>query len=115
MDAGIITTDGWVKLFGWQCSDSFIRYGKIGLNRQGFSNIDEIGFNFREPFTGEITIDYSIDGRNIQASLQQVETFLGEGYVTVYPAYAGRWYTVGISGTFDIRSMSLAAMAAGMR
>ena len=115
MDAGIITTDGKVKLFGTNCATSFIRYGKFGFNRQGFSNIEEICLNFKEPFTGSIDVECSIDGRNLQASLLQSESFSGEGYCRVYPSYAGRWYTVSIKGIFDIRSMYVTGNNAGWR
>ena len=115
MDAGLITTNGKVKLFATNCTDSFIRYGKIGFNRQGFSNIEEICCVFKEPFTGDIKVECSIDGRNLQASLLQQESFSGEGYCRVYPQYAGRWYTISVTGTFDIRSMYVTGSNAGWR
>lgn len=115
LDAGILNSSGFVKLFSSECTDSKIRYGKFAMSRQGFTSIEYIEIKFRKPFTGTIQVDTSLDGRSIHSSLTQSEDFVGVGIVKLTPDYSGRWFIVTIIGKFDIRSIEFTGRPAGIR
>ena len=115
LDAGILDSSGFVKLFSTECTDSKIRYGKFAMSRQGFTSIEYIEIKFRKPFTGTIQVDTSLDGRSIHSSLTQSEDFVGVGIVKLTPDYSGKWFIVTIIGKFDIRSIEFTGRPSGIR
>lgn len=115
LDAGILKDNGTIRLFSSVCTDSFIRYGKLAFSRQGYTYPEKIQINFRRPFTGNIEVDTSLDGRSIQASLHETDSFIGVGLATVYPENAGKWYTMSIGGEFDLRSIEFTGRVSGIR
>ncbi|MBK8113345.1 MAG: hypothetical protein IPK44_01855 [Candidatus Accumulibacter sp.] len=115
LTAGILASDGFLRLFSANCTDSFIRYGKLAFSRIGYTYPEELVINFRMPFTGEIQTDVSMDGRSIHSSLQEVTAFSGVGTAKVYPSYSGQWHTFAVSGNFDIRSISYTGRVSGIR
>lgn len=115
LDAGVLRSDGSIRLFSALCSDSFIRYGKLGFYRQGFTYPEGIKLYFRKPFTGTIVTDSSLDGRSIHAATHEEFTFVGVGYVEIHPTFAGRWSTISIHGEFDLRSIEFTGRVSGIR
>lgn len=115
LTAGILTSGGFLKLFSANCTDSFIRYGKLAFSRLGYTCPEELVVNFRLPFSGEIQTDVSMDGRSIHSSLQEITAFSGVGTAKVYPSYSGQWHTFAVSGNFDIRSISYTGRVSGIR
>ena len=115
LTAGLLAADGFLRLFSANCTDSFIRYGKLAFSRIGYTYPEELVVNFRMPFTGEIQTDVSMDGRSIHAALQETTAFSGVGTAKVYPSYSGQWHTFAVSGNFDIRSISYTGRVSGIR
>lgn len=115
LTAGILAADGFLRLFSANCTDSFIRYGKLAFSRIGYTYPEELVINFRLPFTGEIQTDVSMDGRSIHSSLVETTSFSGVGTARVYPSYSGQWHTFAIKGNFDIRSISYTGRVSGIR
>ncbi len=115
LDSGILSPAGSTHLFSSKAADSLIRYGKLALYRQGFTNIETITLHFRKPFTGSIQIDVSLDGRSLHSALTTIDSFTEVGMAIVYPPYAGKWFTVSIKGEFDLRSFEFNGNPAGIR
>jgi hypothetical protein len=115
LTAGLLAEDGFLRLFSANCTDSFIRYGKLAFSRIGYTYPEELVVNFRLPFSGSIQTDVSMDGRSIQAALQETTAFSGVGTAKVYPSYSGQWHTFAVSGNFDIRSISYTGRVSGIR
>jgi hypothetical protein len=115
LTAGILTSGGFLKLFSANCTDSFIRYGKLAFSRLGYTYPEELVINFRVPFTGSIQTDVSMDGRSLHEALTEETAFSGVGTAKVYPSYSGQWHTFAVSGNFDIRSISYTGRVSGIR
>ena len=115
LTAGLLAADGFLRLFSANCTDSFIRYGKLAFSRIGYTYPEELVINFRMPFTGEIQTDVSMDGRSIHSSLEETTAFSGVGTAKVYPSYSGQWHTFAVKGNFDIRSISYTGRVSGIR
>ena len=115
LDAGILDSSGFVKLFSARCTDTKIRYGKFAMSRQGFTSLEYVDIKFRKPFTGTIILDTSLDGRSLHTALSQSSSFVGVGLVTVTPDYSGRWFVITIIGEFDLRSIEFTGRPAGIR
>jgi hypothetical protein len=106
MDSGILDAlDKKIKLFSVNNSINFIRYGKIALYRLGFTELLEVNINFRTPFTGDITVDGSIDDRNLNTAIQHVESFVNVRNCNVKCHVNAMWHTLSISGNFDLQYM----------
>jgi hypothetical protein len=115
LDAGTLHSGGYVYLFTSKCTDSKLRYGKFGFSRQGFSVVEQIDIHFRKPFTGDIQLDVSLDGRSVHQNLTQTASFVGMGSVSINPESSGKWFVIMIKGEFDIRSIEFTGRPAGIR
>src|SRR5574337_207238 len=63
---GLVKSDGFIYIFDQYPTESYLTYGKIGYSRLGFTNIEEIRTNFADLFSGNLTIEGSLDGKNLE-------------------------------------------------
>jgi len=104
MDSGILdANDMKIKLFDVNPQVGFIRYGKIGYYRLGFTNALEVFFNFRTSFTGKIVLDGSVDNRDLEIGIQHSEDFTNVRSCIVNCDIEARWHTISIYGKFDLQ------------
>lgn len=115
MLAGAFKEDGHLYLFDDRPSDSLLTWGKIGFYRLGFTDIQEVTFNFRTPATGKIVVDVSVDGRSVMEPSHYEQEHTDVYQTTVYPPYAGRWFNVGITGYFDVTDIRTVGYGKGDR
>jgi hypothetical protein len=116
MDSGIVdAADKKIKLFTVNPEEGFMRYGKIALYRLGFTELLEVNINFRTPFTGDITVDGSIDDRNLEPMIQHVESFVNARNCNVKCHVNAMWHTLSISGNFDLQYMEFRGIMAARR
>lgn len=115
MDAGTLNTSGYVTLFSSVCSDSYLKWGRLGFYRQGYTYPEVVSCHFTRPFTGEIEVEASLDGRSVHASLTESQSFTGVGYANMYPSYAAKWFNFSITGEFDIRNLEFTGRISGRR
>jgi len=115
MDAGTLNSSGYVTLFSSVCSDSYLKYGRLGFYRQGYTYPEVVTCHFARPFTGEIEVEASLDGRSVHAALTESKSFTGVGYANVYPSYAAKWFNFSITGEFDIRNLEFTGRISGRR
>lgn len=113
--AGCLLTDGKVALFDNTPTDSWIRYGKIGYFRKGFTILLEVLAHFRTLSTGIITLDASLDGRNLEPGLQYYIPFTDSKNVVAYPDTSARWHTVRVSGKWDLQYLEVRGIISGRR
>lgn len=109
MQGGIVDTEGRIRLFDMFPVDSYIRYGKMGHHREGFTKIDEVRVRFRTPCTGTLRTDSSLDGYGIELGFSRETPFENELQVTLYPNVSARWHTISLTGIFDIRYLEYRA------
>lgn len=115
MDAGTLNSSGYVTLFSSVCSDSYLKYGRLGFYRQGYTYPEVVTYHFARPFTGEIEVEASLDGRSVHAALTESKSFTGVGYAHVYPSYAAKWFNFSITGEFDLRNLEFTGRISGRR
>ncbi len=116
MDAGILSSTGVIKIFTEDSSsDNNIRYGKIGYYRLGFTQFLEARIHFSKPSTGTITLDSSIDGISLDPSLSYSESFTSALSHVFQIAERARWFTISISGDYDLQFLEFRANISGTR
>lgn len=115
MRAGALRATGTVSLFDSAPVESWIRYGKVGYYRQGMTQLQEVRAHFRGLSTGMITLETSLDGRNLEASLQNGTVFTTQNSVTAYNDYNGSWHTIKISGQWDLQYLEVRGNIRGRR
>jgi len=114
-ETGALKADGSITLFHSNPTDSWIRYGKMGYYRLGYTNLHEVKAQFRINSTGVLRIDSSMDGRNIEQSLSYDTVFTGQNSVTAYADQSARWHTVTIFGQWDLSYLELRGTIASRR
>lgn len=115
MDAGMLTASGAIKIFDARPLDSWMRYGKIGYYRLGFTKLEEVKVHFRNTSTGSIEIDSSFDGRALEYTQHSISYFTTQASHTFYCDQIGRWHTVKITGTYDLQFLEVRGNVAGRR
>jgi hypothetical protein len=115
MDAGMLNSSGLISLFTQTPSDSYIRYGKIGYDRKGYSHCAEVRIHFANPSTGSILLDSSADGRTLDLGLSSTQSISSALSSTLLLNQSGRWHTITISGQFDLSGMEFRGSTRGRR
>lgn len=116
MDSGILAAaDSKIRMFTVNTVKGFCRWGKIGLYRLGFTELLEVTFNFRTKSTGTITVDGSIDARDLDLDIQHEETFTDVRQHVVKCHVAAMWHTISIRGNFDLQYMEFRAIMGSRR
>lgn len=115
MEAAIYGMDSILYRFDSAPTDSFIKYGKIGMYRIGFTILEEVRVTFRFPVTGSITISSSLDGRNPEDGLVISKDYAQETWCNMGVGAAGRWHTIKISGNYDITHLEYTGYQSGRR
>lgn len=105
--SGALHADGSISLFNATPTDSWIRYGKAGYYRLGYTQLHEVKAHFRVPSTGVLRIESSIDGRNIEDSFIEDTVFTAQAAVNSYNEINARWHTITISGQWDLQYLEI--------
>lgn len=115
VDGAVLKADGFVYHMDAKPTDSYIKYGKIGFFRKGFTGVQEIKAVFRMPFTGDIVLDTSVYGAVTETTLKQLTSYTGVISLTCSGGYDGRWHTIKISGNYDLQYLEFRGTIAGRR
>lgn len=115
VDMAVLKSDNFIYNMDAKPLDSYIRYGKIGYYRLGFTSIYEIHMHFRIPFTGDIILDTSLNGTSVDAALSSISSFSSTLKAVTYETQSGRWHTVKVSGNYDLQYFELRGNIDGRR
>lgn len=115
VQGGVVLSTGKITLFDENPIDSYIKYGKIGYYRQGFSSMEEVRLHFRKPSTGTIKLESSLDGSNIEGTLTKADSFVDSTELIFYPSTRGRWHNIVVSGNYDIKYLEFRGTIVGNR
>lgn len=115
LDLGMLDATGAIKLFDARPADSWIRYGKLGYYRLGYTQLHEVKVHFRNSSSGTIVLDSSMDGRALETVQQQTWNFNSVANTTVTTDLVGRWHTVKITGNYDLTYLEVRGTVAGRR
>jgi hypothetical protein len=114
-DSGMLTSDGYLKLFTTTPNDGFIRYGKIGFYREGWTTTARLILFFRFAFTGTIRLDGSSDGRDLDSAITYSEDFDEVTVADIPLSKSAKWFTISISGNYDLTNIEFIGRIAGKR
>ena len=115
VDMAILKADGYIYNMDSKPLDSYIKYGKLGYYRQGFTRLYEVKAFFRLPFVGSITIDTSITGATVEELLKNTTSFSGVIKANLLPDISGRWHTIKIEGNYDLQYLEIRGTISGRR
>lgn len=115
MDAGILSDTGTIHLFTADRVDSYIKYGKLGYYRAGFTRSSELVAHFRKPFYGSLLIEPSLNGRDRDPGLAISQTFDGVYEATLPCDMSAKWYALSIVGEFDLNYLEFRGSSSGSR
>lgn len=115
MNSGILDTYGAIRLFDDKPSESFIRYGKIGYDRKGFTAAEEVRVGFSSPSTCTVALEPSITGVSIEKNLKDSVSVVSANGATLFANLSARWYNVAISGKYDINYLEFRGHSSGRR
>jgi hypothetical protein len=115
MKSGCFKEDGKVYLFDQFPEDSKITYGKLGYYRLGMTDLEEIRVGFRSKSTGTLTVEASLNGRDLETSLSEVITYTDSNKANINCTLSARWYNITISGHYDITNLEYRAHVTARR
>lgn len=115
MEAASYALDNKFYRFDSAPAQSYIKYGKIGMHRLGFTTLEEVRITFRFPVTGEIIVSSSLDGRNPEAGLTKRDAYTDATWYNMGVGAAGKWHTIIIKGNYDITHLEYVGLAQGRR
>lgn len=115
LNMAMLSPGGEVRALDARPTDSWIRYGKVGYYRQGYTQCQEVRASFRSSSSGNIILDTSIDGRALELSLNASYPFSSAADVTAFFSNKGRWHTITVSGQFDLQYLEFRGNSAGRR
>ena len=111
---GCLKADGKICLFNEYSSQSYMKWGKIGLYRLGMTQPQETIVQFRNEANGLISLVTSLDGKSEELSLTN-QTPATDVQTILYGGFSGRWHSVVISGYYDITSIEFRGTTSGRR
>lgn len=100
--AAVLMEDMLIYAFDANPADSFIKYGKIGISRLGFSSLEEVIAQFRLLSTGTIAIEASLDGKAVEVDLSDSATFTSVDTTTLKPGVVAKWFNLILRGQWDL-------------
>lgn len=115
MDAGILDTSGYLRLFDLNPSESLAKWGKIGYFRAGYTRSLGITVHFRLPSTCTIKLEHSLDGRAINSDLTEETTVTSALSATFDVDVVGKWFNIVLAGQFDVQYIEFRAYPQGIR
>lgn len=105
VDMGILKADGYIYNMDAKPLDSYMKYGKIGYFRKGYTYLEEVKVHFRLPSTGNVKLSGSLSGVTLDKELEAVHPFTNVLNINCYGHIAAKWHTIEISGNYDIQYM----------
>lgn len=101
VQAALLNDDGEIRFFDVLPTDSYIKFGKIGSFRMGHTTLEEVRFDQRQPLTGELEIETSLDGKTVEIGLTKTYDY-NSIQVTQGIGSSGRWHNIGFRGNYDL-------------
>lgn len=115
MKSGVLDSYGAIRLFDDKPSESFIRYGKVGYDRKGFTAAEEVRVGFSSPSTCTVTLEPSITGFLAEKNLADSVSVVDSRGATLFANLSARWYNVVVSGKYDINYLEFRGHSSGRR
>jgi len=111
----ILLESGSIALFDQFPTDSRIIFGKVGMYRKGFTDCQEVRIQNRTPLSGSVTVEGSLDGKNVESSITHTQLFADATQVTANYGLSARWFNIIVEGNYDITAMEMRITKKGKR
>lgn len=115
IDGGCLTPDLDVVLFNDYPADNRIRYGKYQHVGSEFCAIEQVHAEFKEPSSGLIAVQFSLDGRRLEYGHSVAKWYNEALSTTLNCDIVGRWATIAITGHFDLAGLRVKSNPSGRR
>ena len=112
---GLLQTSGHCYTFNELPELSEIRYGKLGYNRLGFTNIEEIRVSFVKPAKAVIQVEPSLDGDKVEGQWATTHEVSGVSHIQSLQSASARWYNITVKGHFDLKSIEFVGWKSSRR
>lgn len=103
VQGALINNAGEIRMFDSIPTDSYLKWGKIGLFRQGFTTLETVRADMRQPCTFSMEVETSIDGRSVEMGLTKTFNFTDSRQAIQGIDNSGRWHNIGFRGMFDLQ------------
>lgn len=115
IQGGLLTSDGYLKLFDEFPTNSVLGWGKIGLYRLGMTAIEEVTIHNTLAKNFTVKTHTSLNAITAETALTTQTDFVDTIKGVVYPNVSGRWHIVEVSGNYDIKYLEILNTVAGRR
>lgn len=115
VEGALLTAEGVLYSFDANPSSSYIKYGKIGMSRLGFTSLEEIHAQFRLDSTGTIEVESSLDGKYVDASLTKTASFSSTKLASLFDGPVGKWHNISLTGQYDLTYLEYRSFTQGRR
>ena len=115
MNVGVLQESGVIRLFDNRPADSWLRWGKIGYSRLGFTQLFVAEAHFRSNSTGTIELEGSLNGRDLNTLFYRSTAFNDTRKIEHTSGLSARWHTIALRGQWDFQYLGFACKMAGIR
>ena len=114
IDGGILQT-GAIKSFDANPVESWMRWGKIGVTREGMTKLHTVAATFRQGGKGTVEVDTSLDGISLDPDLHTAFSFASVGKASSYLNNIGKYHTITLRGTYDLQGLEFRSSISSRR
>lgn len=102
MQGALMNPAGEIRLFDMHPTDSYLKFGKVGSFRFGYTTLEQIRTDFRTPCTGELEVETSVDGKFVDLALTKTVTYTSAQSLFEGIGNSGRWHNIAFKKQFDL-------------
>ncbi len=115
VNGALLADDGYIKTFDTLPSDSYLKFGKIGIFRMGYTTLEEVKAHFRLSCTGSLEVESSLDGRSVELGLTKTYDYAAVKELSQGIGNSARWHNIAFRGQFDLSYLEFRAWPAARR
>lgn len=115
IQGAMLDADGIMRVFDHLPSDSYLKFGKYGNFRQGFTKLETVRADFRQPCSGQLEIESSHDGRSVDSASTITYDYNNVSRILQGHGKAARWHNIGFKGQFDLSYLELTSWSSSRR
>ncbi len=115
VEAAMLNSTGEVRLFDAKPTDSYLKFGKIGLFRQGTTKLEKVRADMRQPLNLTVEVETSLDGLSVETELVKTYDFTSVRQVNQGIGSVGKWHNISFKGAFDLQYLEYTSWIQGRR
>jgi hypothetical protein len=116
IQGALLDTDGFVRLFDSKPSDSYLKFGKYGNFRHGYTSLEVIRADFRQPCSGQLEVEAADDtGKFVDAANTRTYNYVDATQLVQGHDISARWHNISFKGQFDLSYLELSSWSTSRR